>query len=121
MAFDAYTADRLRRILTERKLDFQEKKMMGGLCIMLNDKMLCGLLADKQDGQPMLMARVGPEKALELSAYENVVRTAFSQRPMKGFVFAKADAFDADRDFETWIDHCLSYHPFAKATRKRKK
>lgn len=36
--------------------------MMGGWCVMVDDKMLCGLLADKETHDVLLMARVGEEQ-----------------------------------------------------------
>lgn len=61
MAFDAYQVEHIREILQSKKVIFEEKKMMGGLCIMVDDKMLCGVLQDKETGGDLLMARVGTE------------------------------------------------------------
>ena len=61
MAFDAYQVEHIREILQSKKVIFEEKKMMGGLCIMVDDKMLCGVLQDKETGGEILMARVGTE------------------------------------------------------------
>ncbi len=54
MAYNELLADKLRQALNERKVNFSEKKMMGGLCIMVDDKMCVGVV--KED----LMARIGP-------------------------------------------------------------
>ena len=43
MAYDEYLAERIRNILTEKKVHFTDKKMMGGLLFSVDDKMLCGL------------------------------------------------------------------------------
>ena len=42
MAYDEYLADRIRQQLTQRHVRFEEKRMMGGLCFMVNDKMCLG-------------------------------------------------------------------------------
>jgi hypothetical protein len=37
MAYNEYLADRIRQLLNEKGVNFSEKKMMGGLCFMVND------------------------------------------------------------------------------------
>ena len=59
MAYDTYLAERIRQYFTEQQLNFFEKKMMGGLVFMLNDKMCCGIHFDKKRNCDLLMARVG--------------------------------------------------------------
>ncbi len=43
MAYDTYLAERIRQIFSDQRCTVHEKKMMGGLCFMLNDKMCCGI------------------------------------------------------------------------------
>ena len=52
MAFDEGTAQRLREYFDGRS-DISEKKMFGGLALMHNGNMCCGVVGD------VLMARVG--------------------------------------------------------------
>ena len=49
MAYDEYIAERIRRELKILKVPFEELKMMGGLCIKLDGKMLCGILPQKNE------------------------------------------------------------------------
>ncbi len=42
MAYDEYLADRIRAVLQSRRISFNEMKMMGGLCYMVDDKMCVG-------------------------------------------------------------------------------
>ena len=37
MAFDSYLAERIDRILDDSKVSYQSKKMMGGLCYMVDE------------------------------------------------------------------------------------
>lgn len=37
MAFDVYQAERFRTILTNAKVLFEERRMMGGWCVMVCD------------------------------------------------------------------------------------
>ena len=47
MAFSEYQADRIRQKLSRSNV-FEEKKMMGGLIFMVNDKMCVGLDIDNE-------------------------------------------------------------------------
>ncbi len=38
MVYDEHCADRIQHILLEQHIEFVEKKMMGGLIFMINDK-----------------------------------------------------------------------------------
>ena len=59
MAYDAYLGDRIRKIITTRNIPFYDKKMMGGLVFMVNDKMCCGIHIDKKYGDSLLMLKIG--------------------------------------------------------------
>ncbi len=61
MAYDEFLADRTRQILKEKSIASEEKKMMGGLCFMVDDKMCFGMHIDKNTDSSLLMARVGIE------------------------------------------------------------
>lgn len=55
---NAYTSaleERISNYLLAKSFDFSTKKMMGGLCYLLNDKMLAGIVKDQ------LMVRIAPE------------------------------------------------------------
>lgn len=51
MSYDDFLVERIRQILQEKKANFYEKKMMGGLVFMVSDKMLCGTHIDKKRGR----------------------------------------------------------------------
>ncbi len=90
MAYDEALAERLRKAFDDRESGkdgaggaslISEKKMFGGLAIMADGRMTCGV------NQDLLMVRVGPaqyEKALRLA---HVRPMDFTGRPMKGFVY----------------------------------
>ncbi len=115
MAYNEYLADRVKQFLVEKQVNFYEKKMFGGLCFMVDDKMCVGITKDH------LMARIGEE------AYENALtRTGcmpmdFTGRPMKGFVFINEAGYDLDTDLEYWVQLCLDFNPLAKSSKKKKK
>ncbi|MBT8220973.1 MAG: TfoX/Sxy family protein, partial [Bacteroidia bacterium] len=61
MAYDEYQADRIRHVLQDKNIGFEERKMFGGICYMVDDKMCVGTMINKESGEPYLMARIGEE------------------------------------------------------------
>lgn len=120
MAYNEFIADRIRQIFNEKKANFYEKRMMGGLCFMVDDKMCCGIHFDKKKEMDLLMARIGPEAIDEAMQREGCLPMDFTGRPMKNFVFVTPDGFDLDQDLEYWIQLCLDFNPLAKRSKKRR-
>lgn len=115
MAYDTYQEERINQILKEKHLEFYSKKMMGGLCYMMNEKMLCGLIKDQ------LMARIGVDAYEEALTKDHVNEMNFTGRAMKGYVFVDAAGMDMDEDLEYWIQKCVDFNPLAKASKKKAK
>ncbi len=121
MPYDEYLADRLRRILDEKRVDYFTKKMMGGLLFMVDNKMFCGIHIDKKYGDSLLMARIGEEAYERVSGRDDCLPMDFTGRPMRGYVFVTPDGFDTDEDLAYWVQLCLDFNPLAKASKPRKK
>ncbi len=121
MAYNEFLADRIRQIFREERIGFFEKKMMGGLCFMVDDKMCCGIHYDKKKEMDLLMARIGPDAMNEAMQKEGCLPMDFTGRPMKGFVFVSPDGFDLDEDLEYWVQLCLAFNPLAKSSKSKKK
>lgn len=120
MAYDEHLADRARQILKEKSVVAQEKKMMGGLCFMVDDKMCFGMHIDKESNSSFLMARVGQEQYENALAKPHCSVMNFTGRIMKGFVFVTEEGIDSDKDLDSWIQMCLDYNPLAKSSKKKK-
>ncbi|MEM9391068.1 MAG: TfoX/Sxy family protein [Bacteroidota bacterium] len=114
MAYDEFLAERVRTVLNQRKVIYNEKKMMGGLCVMVDDKMCVGVVKDQ------LMARIDPEVYNKVLNQRGSKEMDFTGRPMKGFLFIKPEGVDLDNDLEYWVDLCLEFNPRAKASKKKK-
>ncbi len=121
MAYDEYTADRVARILTDRKVNFYGKKMFGGICYMVEEKMCCGILFNKKKDTDLMMARVGEEAYPEAIKRDGAQPMEFTGRPMRGYIFVIPDGYDTDEDLEYWVDLCLAFNPMAKASKKKVK
>jgi len=115
MAYDEFLADRVRQILKEKRTAFDEKKMMGGLCFMVDGKMCLGIEKNK------LMARIGTERYEEALSKKGCTEMDFTGRPMKGYVYVEPGAIDQDSHLEYWLQLCLDFNPKAKSSKKQKK
>lgn len=40
MAYNEYLGERIKRIFDEKKIEYTSKKMFGGLCILIQNKMV---------------------------------------------------------------------------------
>jgi TfoX/Sxy family transcriptional regulator of competence genes len=113
MAYDEHLNDRIRQVFIHKKIPFEEKKMMGGICYLVDDKMCVGVVKEK------LMARIDPEIYDEAMKRPGCREMDFTHRPMKGFVFVEPEGTDMDADLETWIDLALEFNPKAKSSKKK--
>ena len=114
MATDTYLLDRLRNILMEKKVQWLDKKMFGGDCFMVDDKMCFGTFKGG------LMARIDPDETDELIKRDGASQMIHGGRPMKSYLFIEPEGYDMDEDLEFWITKCLEFNPKAKASKKKK-
>jgi TfoX/Sxy family transcriptional regulator of competence genes len=114
MAYNEHLADRIRRELKDQNASFEEKKMFGGICFMVDDKMCVGVIKDD------LMARIHPEEVDQLLSRSGARLMDFTKRPMKGYLFIDGDGTDLDDDLSFWVQQCLAYNPLAKSSKKKK-
>lgn len=121
MAYDEHTAERIRTQLTEKKVHFTERNMMGGRIFFVDEKMLCGIHIDKKYGDQLLMARIGEDAYKIESTKEVCLPMDFTGRPMRGYAFIIPDGIDQDADLSYWLDLCLAFNPLAKASPRKKK
>jgi len=113
MAYNEKLADRTREIIALGHRDSEEKKMFGGLCFMVNDKMCVGVEKDR------IMVRLDPEKYDEVMEKEGCEPMNFTGKIMKGFVFVNDDVLKTKKQLEYWIKLALDYNRIAKASKKQ--
>ena len=114
MAHDSALADRLTDALTARRVAFETKAMMGGLCFMVDGKMCVGV------EKARLMVRLDPAVEAEALKLPGCKPMDFTGRPMKGFVFVHPEGYESDDQLARWLDLALDFNPRAKASRQRK-
>lgn len=112
MAYDQHLADRVSVFLKEKRVSFETRNMMGGLCYMINDKMAIGIMKDR------LMVRIAPELYEQSLKKKGVRRMDFTGKVVKGFLLVDATAVDMEEDLEYWIQLCLDFNPRAKSSKK---
>ena len=120
MAYDEFLTDRIKQVLHEKNVTFEVKKMMGGMCFMVDEKMCVGLDIDKINGKSRLMARIGEDKYEKSLKKKGCSEFMFTNRPMKGFVFVYDEGIDMQEDLEYWVQLCLDFNPLAKKSAKKR-
>jgi len=96
MASDEGLAQRVRELLDE-KLGFNEKKMFGGVCYLLNGNMACGILNED------LIIRTGPEKYEDYLKLPHTRKFDITGKPMKGWVMVSYEGHETDEDLFEWV------------------
>lgn len=115
MAYDPLIAEQICAYLLSKDIAYREVNMMGGLCIMLDEKMCDAVMGDT------LMERIDPiiyDSSLEKRGCNEM---KFSGRALLGYVLVDLDEVNADNGLEYWVDLCLIFTPKAKANKKKVK
>jgi TfoX/Sxy family transcriptional regulator of competence genes len=114
MSYNEALANKVREIIAQTHKNIEEKKMFGGLCFMVNDKMCVGVESQR------LMVRLHPEKTGEVLEKEGCKPMDFTGKVMKGFVFVDAAVLNTKKKLEYWIKLALDYNEIAKASKKKR-
>lgn len=107
------TAERIADILLTKGVAYEQKRMFGGDCFMVDDKMLAGTYKGG------IMARVDPAETETLTNRTGVEAMVHGGKSMPGFLMIDPVGYDSDSDLEFWIDKCLEYNPKAKSSKKK--
>jgi TfoX/Sxy family transcriptional regulator of competence genes len=113
MAYNEKLADRVREIINKTHKISEEKKMFGGLCFMVNDKMCVGV------AQERIMVRLDPARYDEVMEKEGCSPMDFTGRPMRGYVFVDASALTTLKKLGYWVQLALDYNALAKIPKKK--
>lgn len=102
MAYDEGLLERLRDVMADVP-GVAEKKMFGGMCILVNGNMCCGIVGD------ILMARVGPDQYLQCMELEHAREMDFTGWPLKGMIYVDPEGIAEDGDLKAWVDRCMNF------------
>lgn len=115
MSFDEKLAERVRRSFAANNVAYAEKRMMGGLCFMVDDKMCVGVHEQR------LMARIDPEVYESALSHKGCIPMDFTGRPMRGFVFVQPEGLATKSQLASWIRLALDYNPRAVSSKAKKR
>jgi hypothetical protein len=118
MAFNENTAQRIREIFQQKDVAFFEKKMFGGLCFMVDEKMCCGTRIDKKTNEDLLMCRIGGVGYEAALKNDDVIPMVFSNKTLSSFFFVTENAFRSPKDLAHWLQQCIDFNPLAKSSKK---
>jgi len=109
MAYDEHTAARFRDALSDHcGLDgVTEKRMMGGVCFLLNGNMIGGAERTK-DGMRRFMFRVGKDNQTAGAAMPGAQVMEMGGRLMRGFFFVEEAGCD-EKLLAQWILFTLDF------------
>jgi TfoX/Sxy family transcriptional regulator of competence genes len=102
VSYDAETAERVRRLLSDRG-DVTEKKMVGGLSFLVSGNMCCGVTG------AALMVRVGTEDREQALTEPHVRPMQFGGRTLSGFVCVDPEGYAADDALARWVQRGLTF------------
>ena len=125
MPYDEATATLLRaslnRVLAEAPADVVEKKMFGGIALMVGGHMCVGVIENK------VVARVGPDQVQDAMADADIGPMDFTGRPMKGWLYLQPKLVSeaGSERLDLWVGKARAFvaslgPPKAKKPRKRK-
>lgn len=122
MPFDEATADRLRAALAaelpEPAPSVEEKKMFGGLALMVGGHMCVGVIGDKA------IARIGPERYAAAMGAPDTGPMDFTGRPMKGWLYLMPPLVNDPQRLRGFVAQAIAFvgslgPPKPKKPRKR--
>jgi TfoX/Sxy family transcriptional regulator of competence genes len=114
MAYNEFLGERIGIALKRKGVSFEEKKMMGGLAMMVDEKMCVGVIKDN------LMARIDPDIYETALSRDGCKPMDFTGKRMKGYVFVEPEGIDQEEDLEYWLELALEFNPRAKSSKKKK-
>ncbi|MEZ4911442.1 MAG: TfoX/Sxy family protein [Saprospiraceae bacterium] len=112
MPFNEYLGERIREKL-QYLPNVEEKRMFGGLCFMVENKMCIGIVKDE------LMCRINPETMESALQMPGCREMDFTGKAMKGFVFVDSSGYETHQSLNYWVDKCLEYNSLAKSSKKK--
>lgn len=114
MPYDHAIAERLRDAMMKAAPAgiIEERKMFGGLTLMLDGSMVCGVLGSE------LVVRTGAAGMADALRLAHVRPMDFTGRPLKGFVFVAGPGFADAAALDAWVARGLAGAREASAKKK---
>lgn len=102
MAYDEGLAERLREVLADEP-DLTEKRMFGGLALLLGGNMSVGVYGDE------LLVRVGRDGTDDALARPQTRMFDMVDRPMRGWILVAPEGVADDDDLAAWVERGVRF------------
>jgi TfoX/Sxy family transcriptional regulator of competence genes len=102
MPYDELLATRIRAAIGPLP-NLEEKKMFGGVCVLMNGNMACGVY--KND----LIVRVGTEKYQEALSRPHTKLFDITRKAMKGWVMVEPEGCATEDDLKAWVAQGVAF------------
>ena len=103
MSYNEKTSERISNTLMKKGIEFEEKKMFGGISFMIKGKMSVGVMKDD------LTVRVTEEKFKKALSDPSAREMDFTGRPLKGFLYVNESGFKTEKALNKWIDLGINF------------
>lgn len=114
MAYNEQLAERVRAGFRKARVRPEEKRMMGGVCFLVNGKMCVGVEKDR------LMVRMDPDACASALRRQGCVPMDFTGRPLRGFVFVNPEGLSTGAKLQSWLKLALEFNPRANSSKARR-
>jgi len=114
MAHNETLAAAIREHFRRHRVTYEEKRMMGGLCFMVRDRMCVGVYRDQ------LMVRLDPAGRTAALQRRGCAPMEFTGRPLRGFVLDSSEGWADQRDFDHWLTLAKDFNPQAVSSKKKR-
>jgi len=115
MAYDERTAQRVRDVLSGRR-GVVEKKLMGGLCFMVEGAMCCAA-----SGRGGLLVRIDPAAHARMLGEPHTQAADMRGRMMTGFVRVAPEGYATAAALRKWVERGTAAAQQAKQKPKKAK
>lgn len=102
VAYDESAATRIRELIAGEP-GIAEKKMFGGLAMLLAGNMAVGVNGES------LIVRTDPAQQEALLTEPGARPFDLTGRPMNGWILVDAEGFTEDDDLQRWVDRGVTY------------
>jgi TfoX/Sxy family transcriptional regulator of competence genes len=102
MPYDELLSSRIRAAIGPIP-ELQEKKMFGGVCVLLNGNMACGVY--KND----LIVRIGTEKYQQALSRPHTKLFDITGKAMKGWVMVEPEGCASESALKAWLEQGLAF------------
>lgn len=118
MAYSDLQLQKIRIILNDLNVTYEEKKMFNGICFMVDDKMCFGSHLDKESSQEIILARMSDADCQEALEHSSNVPMIMREKVMPNYIYIGGEEAASDARMRYWIGKCLAYNPQVKKSKK---